>query len=42
MVHYILQVVALPEFWYARVLRCMRFRDGVEGAATDLLLIACG
>ena len=33
------RVAALPEFWYARVLRCLRFRTGATGAANDLLLV---
>ena len=34
------RVAALPEFWYAKVLRSLRFRTSATGAANDLLLVA--
>ena len=36
------RVAALPEFWYAKVLRGLRFRAHAVGQASDLLLVACG
>ena len=34
------RVAALPEFWYAKVLRGLRFRAHAVGQASDLLLVA--
>ena len=34
------RVAALPEFWYAKVLRGLRFRAHSAGQASDLLLVA--
>jgi hypothetical protein len=34
------RVAALPEFWYAKVLRGLRFRAHTAGQASDLLLVA--